>query len=158
VARAVILTEEAVREKMAAAQDNVKQELAKFVDNTLDYARREKGLILGEYPAPPLKTKIKGRHAMIVVRGAGYQNDILAVKSYIDEIKPVLIGVDGGADALLELGYRPDIIVGIWIVFLIKRCSAGLNWWFMLIQMEARLDWRGERTGFGCCCLCSSGY
>lgn len=112
VARAVLLTEEAVREKMAAAEDNVKQELAKFVDNTLDYARREKGLILGEYPAPPLKTRLKGRHAMIVVRGAGYQHDILTVKSYIDEIKPVLIGVDGGADALLELGYRPDIIVG----------------------------------------------
>jgi uncharacterized membrane-anchored protein len=112
VARAVLLTEQAVKEQMADAQENVKQELARFVDNTLDYARREKGLILDQYPAPKLRTKLKDRHAMIVVRGAGYQHDILAVKSYIDEIKPVLIGVDGGADALLELGYRPDLIVG----------------------------------------------
>ena len=112
VARGTLLTEAVVREKMDAAAHNVKNELAKFVDNTLDYARKEQGLILGEYPIPRLQTKIYDRHALVVVRGAGFQEDILAVKSYIDEIKPVLIGVDGGADALLELGYQPDIIVG----------------------------------------------
>lgn len=112
IARATQLTESVVQEKMEAASHNVKQELANFVDNTLDYARKEQGLILGEYPVPYLRTKIRNRHALVVVRGAGFQDDILAVKSYIDEVKPVLIGVDGGADALLELGYQPDLIVG----------------------------------------------
>lgn len=112
IARGTLLTESVVRGKMAAAAQNVKKELAKFVDNTLEYARKEQGLILGDYPVPLLQTKIRNRHALVVVRGAGFQEDILAVKSYIDEVKPVLIGVDGGADALLELGYRPDLIVG----------------------------------------------
>ncbi len=106
------LTEEMALAKMAATKENLKNELAKFVDNTLNYAQREQGLILGDYPVPQLRTKIHGRHALVVVRGQGYHEDILAIKSYIDEVKPVLIGVDGGADALWELGYRPDIIVG----------------------------------------------
>lgn len=112
VARGNPLTEAAVCSKMKTASLNLKTELSKFVDNTLEYAHKEQGLILGEYPVPRLRTKIRNRHALVVVRGAGYQEDILAVKSYIDEVKPVLIGVDGGADALLELGYHPDMIVG----------------------------------------------
>jgi uncharacterized membrane-anchored protein len=34
------------------------------------------------------------------------------LRPYIREFKPVLIGVDGGADALVEAGYTPDIIIG----------------------------------------------
>ena len=34
------------------------------------------------------------------------------VKPYIRDFKPVLIAVDGGADALIEAGYKPDVIVG----------------------------------------------
>jgi uncharacterized membrane-anchored protein len=34
------------------------------------------------------------------------------VKTYIRAFNPVLIGVDGGADALLEAGAKPDVIVG----------------------------------------------
>ncbi|HBG22965.1 MAG: putative cytokinetic ring protein SteA [Syntrophaceticus sp.] len=112
VARGNLLTESAVRRKMKTASLNLKTELSKFVDNTLEYAQKEQGLILGEYPVPRLRTKIQNKYALVVVRGSGYQEDILAVKSYIDEVKPVLIGVDGGADALLELGYHPDMIVG----------------------------------------------
>jgi uncharacterized membrane-anchored protein len=112
IARGSLLTESAVQEKMSAAKRNVKKELASFVNNTLEYARREQGLILGDYPVPRLQTKIRRQQALVVVRGAGFQEDILAVKSYIDEVKPVMIGVDGAADALMELGYKPDLIVG----------------------------------------------
>ena len=34
------------------------------------------------------------------------------MRSYIREYKPVLIGVDGGADALLEIGLKPNVIIG----------------------------------------------
>jgi uncharacterized membrane-anchored protein len=112
IADGVWLSDEIVMKKMAASQENLKVELAKFVDNTLDYAQREQGLILGDYPVPVTRTRFKGRHVLIVVRGQGYHDDIMAIKSYIDEVKPVLVGVDGGADGLVELGYRPDMIVG----------------------------------------------
>jgi uncharacterized membrane-anchored protein len=47
-----------------------------------------------------------------VVRGYDYKADLKALRTYIREVKPILIGVDGGADALVEEGYKPDIIIG----------------------------------------------
>jgi uncharacterized membrane-anchored protein len=61
---------------------------------------------------PPIRTPIEGRHALIVVRGYHYKEDIATLRPYLREYRPVLIGVDGGADALLEAGYLPDVIVG----------------------------------------------
>jgi uncharacterized membrane-anchored protein len=61
---------------------------------------------------PPLKTKIRGRHALVVVRGHDYRHDLATLRPYIREYRPVLIAVDGGADALLEFGLEPDIIIG----------------------------------------------
>jgi uncharacterized membrane-anchored protein len=53
-----------------------------------------------------------GRHALIVVRGHHYREDLAILRSYIREYRPVLIGVDGGADAILEAGLVPDLVVG----------------------------------------------
>ncbi|PKM89036.1 MAG: hypothetical protein CVU87_06245, partial [Firmicutes bacterium HGW-Firmicutes-12] len=103
---------ESVYEKMELSKDNMQESLERFVDNTLFHAERERSLILGEPKIPPLKTQLYGRQALIVVRGKKYCEDLIAVKSYIREIKPVLIGVDGGADALYENGYKPDLIFG----------------------------------------------
>lgn len=105
-------TRESLLKQMDSSKANLPKSLEEFVDNTLYHARRERELILGEMDIPPLKTSFLGRHALIVVRGRNYQEDLKAVKSYIREIKPVLIGVDGGADALYENGYKPDLIFG----------------------------------------------
>lgn len=106
------LTRDWVDGAYAKARENVAAEIEAFVENTLQYARREKGFILGSVRFPPLKTEIAGRPVLVVVRGPGYREDLRAIVSYIDEVRPVTIGVDGGADALLELGFAPDIIVG----------------------------------------------
>ena len=87
-------------------------EIEEFVENTLEYARKEKGFILGAVRFPDLKTEFAGRPALVVVRGPGYREDLRTIVSYIDEVRPVTIGVDGGADALIELGFTPDVIVG----------------------------------------------
>lgn len=97
---------------LARTQSNLDQELDKFIDNTLEYAKREKQLILGLRDLPPLETSIWGRPVVVVVRGRGYKRDLQAILNYIRETTPILIGVDGGADALLEVGLIPDIIVG----------------------------------------------
>lgn len=107
-----VLTKEIIRHKMEEAKSKIGEIFSKFVKNTLKYAKHELELITGEVKIPRIKTSFKNRHALIVVRGHGYIEDLKAIKSYINEIKPVLIGVDGGADALREFGYRPDIIVG----------------------------------------------
>jgi len=112
VAQGKVLTIEDVQEKLLEARENLKLELDSFVENTLDYARREKDIILGYIDLPNLTTRIENRHVLIVVRGKNYKEDLRAIRGYLQDEKPVFIGVDGGADALIEFGYTPDIIVG----------------------------------------------
>ncbi|HOB35019.1 MAG: hypothetical protein GX090_00375 [Firmicutes bacterium] len=106
------LTRERADQLLAITRRNLDRELDKFIDNTLEYAKREKELILGLKDLPPLETPIWGRPVVVVVRGRGYKRDLQAIMHYIRENRPVLIGVDGGADALLENGLKPDIVVG----------------------------------------------
>ncbi|RDV83990.1 putative cytokinetic ring protein SteA [Ammonifex thiophilus] len=112
VARGRILDQQTVEEGMARARERLNEVLVRFVDNTLAYARKEIDLIARPLALPELKTRIERRHALIVVRGYNYKEDLRAIRTYIREMRPVLIGVDGGADALLEFGYTPDIVVG----------------------------------------------
>ncbi|MGE5508952.1 MAG: putative cytokinetic ring protein SteA [Chitinophagales bacterium] len=112
VAQLERLTAQRIRERMAVARAHLSEELDRFVENTLEYAKREKGLILGEVPLPDTLTPFRGRHVLVVVRGSDYKEDLAAIRGYIEEMHPVLIGVDGGADALLENGFKPDLILG----------------------------------------------
>ncbi len=107
-----LLDENKIKEKLKICYANLANELDIFIDNTIDYAKKEKGFILGELEIPKVETKFKNRHALVVVRGQNYKEDLSTIISYIEEMKPVLIGVDGGGDALLEFGYVPDMIVG----------------------------------------------
>ena len=83
-----------------------------FAANTMDYLKQERDLLLDGVGVPDVQTRIAGRHVLIVVRGYDYKADLDVLRPYIREFKPVLIGVDGGADALVEAGYTPDIIIG----------------------------------------------
>ncbi|OAT86511.1 putative cytokinetic ring protein SteA [Desulfotomaculum copahuensis] len=112
LARGKVLTDVEIRRQMNAASRNMGPVLSRFVENTMEHARREMCLVAGDYRLPRLKNSFHGRHALIVVRGQNYKEDLNTIKSYINEIEPVLVGVDGGADALVECGYRPDLIVG----------------------------------------------
>ncbi|CEN79896.1 putative cytokinetic ring protein SteA [Paraclostridium sordellii] len=107
-----ILDKNVVDNKIKLAYENLSVELDRFIDNTIDYAKKEKGFILGEVEIPEVNTDYKNRHVLIVVRGQDYKQDLSTIISYIEEMKPILVGVDGGADALLEFGYTPDVIVG----------------------------------------------
>lgn len=97
---------------MLEARAEMSVQLEAFVTNTMDYIRRERDLLFDGVGVPELKTAIEGRHCLIVVRGYDYQEDLASLRPYIREYRPVLIGVDGGADALAEAGYRPDVVVG----------------------------------------------
>lgn len=94
------------------AQQNISEQLSRFIDNTLTYAQEEKEFVTHSLPFPPIKASMAGKHVVVVVRGSGYKRDLIALCDYIQDYKPVLIGVDGGADALIENGYVPDLIVG----------------------------------------------
>ena len=52
---------------------------------------------------------------LIVVRGTTYRKDLKTLRAYIDDVRPVLVGVDGGADAIREEGFEPDVCSATWI-------------------------------------------
>lgn len=102
-----------IAEATAAARANLGTELEKFARNTLQYLDADKDLLLDPTDVPALRrVKLAGRHALVVVRGEGYKEDLALMRGYLTDYKPVLIAVDGAADALLEMGHRPDIILG----------------------------------------------
>jgi len=106
------LTLETVNHEMDEARLNIGVELERFAENTLEYIHRESDLAFAPISLPSLETPIAGRHALVVVRGYDYRSDLRSLRPYIRQYRPVLIGVDGGADALLEAGLRPEIIIG----------------------------------------------
>jgi uncharacterized membrane-anchored protein len=112
VARGEWLRPEDIRKRVDAAKDNLASALEDFTLNTLSYVRRDRDLLLEGLEVPALKTRLRDRHALVVVRGHDYKKDLSTLRGYIQEFRPALIGVDGGADALLEAGLRPDVILG----------------------------------------------
>jgi uncharacterized membrane-anchored protein len=112
VASGTRLTVDAVEKALDDAKAGMGEQLDRFARNTLEFLDREKELLTEGIGIPHVETKMADRHVMVVVRGYDYREDLSALRPYIREMKPVLIGVDGGADAILEAGFEPDIIVG----------------------------------------------
>jgi uncharacterized membrane-anchored protein len=97
---------------LAEQQGRVTEALEGFAENTLRYLREEGRLLTEGIEFPALETRFRERHALVVARGPGYKRDLAIVRSYVRNFKPVLVGVDGGADALLAAGMKPHVIVG----------------------------------------------
>ena len=112
VATGMLQTPETVEEAMASARLGLATQLEAFAANTMQYLLKERDLLLDGVGVPALRTDLQDRHALIVVRGYDYKQDLAVLRPYIREYRPVLIGVDGGADALVEAGYRPHLVVG----------------------------------------------
>jgi uncharacterized membrane-anchored protein len=105
-------TRESILRDMDAAREAIDERFEGFARNTLEYMREERDLLFGGAGLPELRTPIAGRHVLVVVRGYGYREDLAALRSYIRDVRPLLMGVDGGADALLDAGYTPDVVIG----------------------------------------------
>jgi uncharacterized membrane-anchored protein len=112
VAKGVPQTLQSLEEQLEAAKRAIGDELERFAENTLEYLRQERHLLTESPDLPEIAIDVGGRHVLVVVRGLDYRADLGALRAYISDMRPVLVGVDGGADALLEAGYRPDIIIG----------------------------------------------
>jgi uncharacterized membrane-anchored protein len=107
-----LITAEEIDHRTAEARLRIGTELRAFARNTLEFIDKEAERSFEPLQLPPLDTKIRGRQALVVVRGLDYKNDLRALRAYIREYHPVLIAVDGGADALIDYGRTPDIIIG----------------------------------------------
>jgi uncharacterized membrane-anchored protein len=112
VAKGVLQDETTLAKSMQQAVDGVTTQIDSFAANTLEFLRHEVDLLTSGIQLPELGTSMDGRHVLVVVRGYRYREDLRALRPYIREYRPVMLAVDGGADALLDAGYRPDVIIG----------------------------------------------
>jgi uncharacterized membrane-anchored protein len=111
-ARGERLSVREVERRMEAAKAGLGQQLDRFARNTIEYLERERAILTDETWVPEIRTEISGRQVLVVVRGYDFKEDLEALRPYIREMRPVLIGVDGGADAIIDAGFRPHLIVG----------------------------------------------
>lgn len=105
-------TEASVTDSMETARAALADQFESFAMNTVEYIQREQDLLFGGGGLPDLDHELAHRQVLVVVRGYSCREDLAALRPYISEMRPVLVGVDGGADALIERGYTPDIITG----------------------------------------------
>jgi len=86
--------------------------LEAFAHNTVEHMVQERELLAGKLELPQFSTDFRDRTALIVVRGVDHKRDLRALRPYIRDVRPALVGVDGGADAILEEGFEADMVVG----------------------------------------------
>jgi len=107
------LDEEAAERRLRESRRVVGAALESFAQNTVEFMRHEQDLLFSKLEVPEdLAREMRGRQVLVVVRGYDYRQDLAALKTYLREVRPFLIGVDGGADALLEAGWKPDLVFG----------------------------------------------
>jgi uncharacterized membrane-anchored protein len=107
-----VLSPVELAEKLAEQRRRIDTALEDFAENTVAHMREEGALLAGGMEIPRTRTRFRDRHVLIVVRGSTYRKDLRALRPYIRGVRPLLVGVDGGADALLEAGWRPDVVLG----------------------------------------------
>jgi uncharacterized membrane-anchored protein len=107
-----VLGERELSAGLAEQQGRVTEALEAFAENTMRYLRDEGRLLAEGVAFPALRTRFRDRQALVVARGPGHKRDLRIVRPYVRDYRPVLIAVDGGAEALLEVGLKPDVIVG----------------------------------------------
>jgi uncharacterized membrane-anchored protein len=112
IASGALQDDASVTASLEAAREGLSEQLELFAENTMEYMLRERDLLLDGIGAPAVATRMDGRPVLIVVRGYHYKEDLATLRPFLRENRPVIIGVDGGADAVLEAGFRPDMIIG----------------------------------------------
>ena len=112
VAKGTVQTADSVTSATINAKADLAAQIRAFMANTVEYISRDFEELIDGIRVPELRTKLEGRHALVIARGYRHREDLHALRAYIREFKPILVAVDGGADALLEAGYKPNLIIG----------------------------------------------
>jgi uncharacterized membrane-anchored protein len=103
---------ESVADQMIEAKAGMSAQLEAFSANTIEFLRRERTMVLDGVGVPELYVPMKGREVLVVAPGHGHADELRGLRRYIREHRPVLVGVESGADTLRSAGYKPQVIVG----------------------------------------------
>ena len=111
-AKGTVQTSLSIAATMIKAKEGLAAQIRAFMANTVEYIGRDFEELIDGIRVPELRTKLAGKHALVIARGYRHREDLQVLRAYIREFRPVMVAVDGGADALLDAGYRPDVIIG----------------------------------------------
>ncbi|TXG92735.1 thiamine pyrophosphokinase [Rhodococcus rhodnii] len=111
LARGTEQTEAEISDRMIEAKTGLVDHLEAFSGNTIEFIRTESALLIDGIGVPDVELDMRGRHVVVVDDGPDHEIDLKNLKPFVKEYSPILVGVDGGADALVKAGYRPDLIV-----------------------------------------------
>jgi uncharacterized membrane-anchored protein len=112
VAEGRVLGVDQLAMRLEEQRRRIDRALHDFTENTLAHLREEGGLLSGAIDLPETRTRFRDRHVLIVVRGTDHVRDLRALRAYIEDVNPILVGVDGGANAIVGEGFTPDVILG----------------------------------------------
>lgn len=112
VLRGRVLDVSDLEHQLAAQRARIDEVLAEFAENTVEHVRQETDILTGAIDFPPTRVSFRDRHVLIVVRGERHRRDLKALRTYIRDVRPLIVAVDGGADGVLEAGMKPDMILG----------------------------------------------
>jgi uncharacterized membrane-anchored protein len=112
VATGTVVDREEAHRSHERARQRIGDALAGFAENTIAHIRDERELLAGRIDLPEFTTTFRDRTVLVVVRGVDHQKDLRILRPYVRDVKPVLVAVDGGADALMSDGFTPHMIVG----------------------------------------------
>jgi uncharacterized membrane-anchored protein len=112
IAEGRLLREEELARELEAQRARIDRALHDFTENTMAHLRDEGSLLSGAIDLPETRTRFRDRQVLIVVRGTDHVRDLRALRAYIEDVNPILVGVDGGADAIVREGLRPDVVLG----------------------------------------------
>jgi uncharacterized membrane-anchored protein len=105
-------TDQEIHELMLEAKSGLVAHLEAFAGNTIEFIRSESPLLIDGMGIPDVDVDLHRRHVVIVAEEPTAADDLKALKPFIKEYQPVLVGVGTGADVLRRGGYRPALIVG----------------------------------------------
>jgi uncharacterized membrane-anchored protein len=101
-----------IHDLMIEAKTGLVAHLEAFAGNTIEFIRSESPLLIDGMGIPDIDVDVSRRHVVVVAEGPAAAEDLKALKPFIKEYQPVLVGVGIGADILRKAGYRPALIVG----------------------------------------------
>ena len=105
-------SDQEILDLMHEAKSGLVAHLEAFAGNTIEFIRSESPLLIDGVGIPDIDVDMLRRHVVVVAEEPGVAEDLKALKPFIKEYQPVLVGVGTGADVLRKAGYRPQLIVG----------------------------------------------